>query len=106
MYLYCKRADIKAVIHCSDSEITACRKFIAEHQERYPAEAVSRGLTNILAFTDAYKYRLTEDPSRLPPFDPHAIARLLGLGGDNGQLRHVAIARLSTGEVARTPASV
>ena len=91
MYLYCKRSDIKAVYHCSDSEITACRKFIAEHPERYTPLAVQRNLTNIFAFGDAYKYRLVEDPSRLPPFDPQEISMLLGgIKRSDGQLRHLA----------------
>ncbi len=87
MYMYGKRADIKKVFHCCDSEITACRKFIADNPERYTPGAIKRNLTNMLAFGDAYKYRLC-DPDILPPFDPEAEARLLG-GYGRGQLRHM-----------------
>lgn len=86
MALYENNAGIKKrVCNCGDSTITAVRKFIRDHPERYTEAGTSGNLTNVLCFVDAYKYRKF-DAAALPPFEPEKIARLLVMEADNAGL--------------------
>ena len=78
MQAYLTYKQIKAKFPCGDSTIRECRRYIADHPERYTAIGVIRNLTNVFCFVDAYKYRGCEDTSLLPPFDPREAEQLLG----------------------------
>lgn len=60
---------------CGMTMVSMCRKLIREHPERYTYYGTLGGLTSVVAFADAYKFRkeLTEGKA-IPPFDPEAAA--------------------------------
>ena len=80
MRLYEKSAGIKKHFDCKERTITATRKFIQEHPERYTAAGTVGNLTNVICFADAYKCRKLEVET-LPPFEPEEIAKVVMLEG-------------------------
>lgn len=86
MRVYENKAGLKEIYQCKDSTITAVRRFIQQHPERYTNLGTIRNLTHVGCFADAYKYR-DYDVSMLPPFDAVATMRLLGQEGGDDVLR-------------------
>lgn len=76
--IYMKRKNLRELIDCGDTVVTACRRFIAEHPERYTIFGNVGNLTNVLAFVDALKFYKSENTA-LPPFRPERIAAMLGI---------------------------
>lgn len=74
--IYMKRKDLRELIDCGDTLVTACRRFIADHPERYTIYGNVGNLTNVLAFIDAQKFYKSD--RALPPFRPERIAKMLG----------------------------
>lgn len=74
--IYAKRKTIQKEFDVGSTVVSQCRRFIAEHPERYSEYGNLGTLTSMVAFTDAYKYRKTETAD-LPPFEPYKIIRLM-----------------------------
>lgn len=74
--IYAKGKTIQKEFDVGSTVVNQCRRFIAEHPERYSQYGNLGALTSVVAFTDAYKYRKTETAD-LPPFEPYKIIRLM-----------------------------
>lgn len=74
--IYAKGKTIQKEFDVGSTVVNQCRRFIAEHPERYSQYGNLGALTSIVAFTDAYKYRKVETAD-LPPFEPYKIIRLM-----------------------------
>ncbi|MBR2681133.1 MAG: hypothetical protein IKE23_10360 [Exiguobacterium sp.] len=83
--LYAKGKTIAEQFDVCPSVVRECRRFIAEHPERYGIYGNSGTLISAAAFVDANKIRKIE-PELWPPFLPLDAIKLLKGVGFNGDV--------------------
>lgn len=74
--LFAKGKRIMELFDVGETSLRKCRRFIADHPERYGRYGNNRTLTSTAAFVDAYKY-CDFDADDLPPFEPREALRLM-----------------------------
>lgn len=74
--LYAKGRTIEEKFDVGSTVVNECRRFIAQHPERYGIYGNSGTLISTVAFVDANKCRKL-DEDHLPPFCPEQAIKLL-----------------------------
>ena len=80
---YWKSAWIKERFDIKSATFTKVRKLIRQHPERYSYYAIDGHNTDVFAFFDAKIFaKQLKAGADLPPYEPEAIAKMIGVFND------------------------